>query len=105
MIKWSFKPTLSPIDMVLIVIWAELFIPLFGLWSLIPLILLFILIDQVERVTWEVVPFEEEMDGICEFEQDLDLVIPYLREMAMRGDDQALNLLFLIGESDDLKDK
>lgn len=104
MIKWSFKPTLSLIDLVLIFIWAEFLIPTMGLWSLIPFIGLMILIDKVEQTTWEVLPFnedEDEPEGICEYQADLELVIPYLREMALRGDDEAMNLLMLIGESND----
>lgn len=105
MIKWTFKPTLSAIDLVLIVIWAEFFIPTMGLWSLIPFIGLMWLIDYVEQFTWVVMPYaQDEVDEITEAEADLELIIPYLKDMAERGDGQAIFLLYQLGESDDFKD-
>ena len=102
MINWSFKPTLSAIDVVLIIVWAEFLIPMMGLWSLIPFIVLMILIDKVEVSIWSVVPLNNdgqlEIEGVCEYQEDLELVIPYLKEMSERGDGQATNLLYMIGE-------
>jgi hypothetical protein len=55
MIDWIFRPSLNLADIFFIIVIAEWIIPVWGLWSLLFLFILFLLSTAVERKIWKVV--------------------------------------------------